>query len=471
MSNTTATDLAALTIGEASALIDRGELRPSELLEAHLARIAEVEPVVHAFVEVYTEEARAEASAADVRAQRGERLGPLDGMPVSAKDLLDAAGHPTRAGSLATSERPKPADSEVIRRLRAAGATFLGKVHTHELAYGNETPPARNPWDLRRVPGGSSGGSGASVASGTSLASIGTDTGGSIRIPAALDGVVGLKPTYGRVSKEGLQPLSWSLDTAGPLARRVQDAAIVLQAIAGFDPLDPFSHDVPVDDFSEELAAEIDLAGVRIGIPESFYGPKLMPFVGDAFEAALAVFIEAGAVLVPVEMPELDRCQDVMNVLASVESASFNQVQNAERGHLYAPEVRAAMAAGQATSAITYVNAQRGRGVVRRAMHAAFEGIDTMLLPTIATQAPFVDGGGVELGDQELDVLNALNVLTIPANITGIPAITVPCGFSPDAMPIGLQLWGRPFDERRIVSVAAAYEQRTPWHTRVAPIR
>lgn len=456
-------DVTSLDAVALSGLIENGTVNPVELVEGYLERIDRYDPAVRSMVEVYGEEARAEAAAAAADVAAGVPGGPLRGIPVLAKDLYDVAGKPTRSGSRTTPDAPVARDSEAVARLRSAGAIILGKTTTHEFAFGVSTPPTRNPWDLERIPGGSSGGSGAAMAARFASSSLGSDTGGSIRIPAALTNSVGLKPTYGRVSKRGVTPLSWSFDHTGPITRSVRDAGLMMNVLAGYDAGDPYSADVPTEDYTSDLGRE--LKGVRLGVSEEYFCDRLDADVAAAFEAAVKVLELAGARIVPVKFEHVELSGDICNVIAGVEAAAYHECRAAEVPELFNRDVLMNIRKGQLFSGTAFANAHRARDLVRAAARKVFGTVDAFISPTIPMVAPPYGADTVLLAGQPVGVLDGLNTLTVPANVTGSPALAVPAGLSGDGMPISLQIMGRPFDERRVLAIGHAFEQRTPWHT------
>lgn len=456
-SEATALDAVAL-----SQLIEAGELSPVELVEGYLDRIRRYDSSVGAVVEVYPDEALEQAATVTADVAAGVPGGPLRGVPILVKDLYDVAGKATRSGSKTTPDTPRAEDSEAVARLRAAGSIILGKTTTHEFAFGVNTPPTRNPWDLERIPGGSSGGSGAAITAGFAAASLGTDTGGSIRIPAALTNSVGLKPTYSRVSKRGVTPLSWSLDHTGPITRSVRDAALMMNVLAGYDDGDPYSADIPVEDYTADLGR--DLAGLRLGVSETYFCDRLDPDVAEAFEAAVRVLEQAGATIVPVEFGHVKLSGDICNVIAGVEAAAYHERRVGEVPELFTPDVLRNIRRGQLYSGTALANAHRARGLVRAGAHKMFATVEAFVSPTIAMVAPPFGAETVTLAGRPAPVLEGLNTLTVPANVAGIPALAVPAGLSHEGMPISLQIMGRAFDERTVLAVGHAFEQRTPWH-------
>lgn len=460
-------ELHYLSIAEAAGRIRSRDLSPVELTEACLRRIDEADGRLNAFIKVTADAARASAREAAEQVARGEYLGPLHGVPLALKDLFDVAGVRTTAASKILADNVASADSGATKRLRAAGAVLLGKLNLHQFAYGatgrsSDYGPARNPWDVSRVTGGSSSGSGAAVASGECPAALGTDTGGSIRIPASLCGVVGLKPTFGRVSRAGLLPLSWSLDHAGPLTRTVEDAAIVLQALAGRDEADSWSSPEPVPDYRAHLRDGVK--GLRIGVPDSFFFDSLPPQTGAAVKEALRVLEGLGADVQPVTLPHISDIPHAVTAIMLPEALSYHRKWMAERPGDYADDVRYRLELGSLFTALDYVDAQRFREVVVRDWRdEVFSRFDLIVTPATQTTATPIEAS-------DLSVVFSLIRLTNPLNLLGIPAISIPCGFSEDGLPIGLQLAGRWWDEATVLRAAYAYEQATDWHTRRPPL-
>jgi len=354
-------------------------------------------------------------------------------------------------------------DSGVRRRPKEAGAVIIGKLNLHQFAFGatgrsSHFGPARNPWDSERITGGSSSGSGAAVATGECFAAMGTDTGGSIRIPASLCGVTGLKPTFGRVSKAGLLPLSWSLDHAGPLTRTAEDAAIVLQAIAGHDPADVSSSAEPVPDYAAHLRDGV--AGLRIGVPDNFFFDALAPEIEAGVRAAVAVLEALGAQVEPVHLPLMDAIPAATNAIQLPEALAYHQKWMGERPDAYADDVRYRLELGAMFPAVAYIQAQRLREKAVTAWRdEVFSRVDIIAGASTQTAAFKLDGS-------DLSVTLSLIRLTNPLNLLGVPAISVPCGFTADGLPFGLQLIGRWWDEATVLRTAHAYQQATDWHTR-----
>jgi aspartyl-tRNA(Asn)/glutamyl-tRNA(Gln) amidotransferase subunit A len=460
-------ELTALSLTEASRLVEKREVSPVELTEACLARIDAVEPSINAFITVFGDQARAAAKAAEAEIASGKRRGPLHGMPVAVKDLFDVAGVKTTAGSKVLADSVAEADSAAVERLNAAGAVILGKLNLHEIAYGatGVNPhygSARNPWDTGRVTGGSSSGSGASVAAGECFAALGTDTGGSIRIPGSLCGITGLKPTFGRVSRRGVIPLSWSLDHAGPMARTAEDCAIVLQALAGHDPEDFSSADEPVPDYSAQLASGIK--GLRVGVPPEFFFDSVDAEVEKPVREAISALGQEGAVVNEVSLPLVAEAPAALTAIMLPEALAFHQRWMAERPQDYGEDVRYRLELGATYTALQYVQAQRFRETIVAAWRAeVFDKVDVLAMPTTLTAAV-----GLEEGDLAATFKLIRN--TNPLNLLGIPAISVPCGFTHGGLPVGLHLAGKWWDEGTVLRTAHAYQQATDWHKRRPPL-
>ena len=455
--------------GQLAPMIKSGEISPVEIIDAHLSRIRATEPVLNSFITVLADEAVAAARQAERDIRAGRYRGPLHGIPVGLKDLFNTGGVRTTSGSRIYDNYVPTQDCTVAARFREAGSILLGKLNMHQFAYGptGENPDyghMHNPWNPERVSGGSSGGSGSAAAAGQCTITTGSDTGGSIRIPAALCGIVGLKPTYGRVSRHGLTPLAWSMDHPGPMVRTVEDAAITMNVIAGHDPKDVASSTLPVPDYTAALTGEI--RGLRIGLPRQYMEAPLDPEVRESVNAALAQMEQLGAEVIEVEFPEFDSAAAISTTMLMAEAtACFRDLLASDGSRLYEP-VRLRLEAGLFISAADYLRAQQGRAVFDRAARGLLEEVDLLAGPTEPVTAPPLLQQQVLAGEQEVGTVAALTQYTRPYNITGFPAISVPCGFSSEGMPIGLQLAGRPFDEETVLRAAHAYEQTTDWHTR-----
>jgi aspartyl-tRNA(Asn)/glutamyl-tRNA(Gln) amidotransferase subunit A len=447
------------------------DVSPVALVDAVLDRIERWRPL-NAFITVTADAARAQADEAAREIAAGRYRGPLHGVPVSLKDLIDTRGIRTTAGSRILAAHVPASDATVTVRLREAGAVLLGKTALHEFAYGvtNNNAhfgPTRNPWATDRIPGGSSGGSGAAVAAGLGAASIGTDTGGSIRIPAAVCGVVGLKPSYGRVSRHGVFPLSWSHDHPGPLTRSVEDAAIVLQAIAGPDTNDGTTAGQTVPDF--RAAVRRDVRGLRVGVLDDPYHRQVEQDVRIAFEEALDVLRRLGLHIEPVTVARAADAFVAQLAIIQAEAASIHERWLDARAEDYAPEILERLRQGQFVTATQYLRAQKVRALVLEEYAALLTQVDALVLPSVPAVAPRIGQVTVDLAGEAVETRALLTRFSRLFNFVGAPALSVPCGFGGDGLPVGLQIAGRPMDEETVIAIGAAYERATPWHTRRPP--
>lgn len=462
-----ASELCYTSLRSLATLIQRQEVSPVEATQAVLDRVEKFDSQLNSFITLLRDEALTQAHAAEQEIQAGRYRGPLHGIPIAVKDLFYTKGIRTTAGSKILSDFKPAYDATVITKLHDAGAILIGKLNMHEFARGATNASSligacTNPWDTLRVPGGSSGGSAAAVAAGLCFGSLGSDTGGSIRIPAALCGIVGLKPTYGRVSRNGVFPLSWSLDHVGPMARTVMDAALMLQVIAGHDRHDPTTRTAVVPDYSVALTKDIE--GARLGIPQEFYFEQLDPEVRNSVRAAIQTLERAGAQLEEVSLPLSKYAAAAGRIITLTESAEIHEQFLRTRSTDYTPEVRAGLLTGQLIPGTHYLKAQRLRSLIRQEMAAALRRVDALVTPTVPIPAPRIGQTTVDISQETVDITWALSRLTRPANLTGFPAISVPCGFTEGGLPIGLQLTGRPFAEATILQLAYAQEQETNWH-------
>ena len=477
------TELYRLTIHEAHQLLRSSEITSVELTQACLEHIEAVDEAIKAFITVTPELALEQARQADARRQAGEDH-PLLGVPMAVKDLINTKGVRTTAGSRILENFVPPFNATVIERLYEAGAVLLGKTNLDEFGMGSSTEnsaffPTRNPWDRERVPGGSSGGSAAAMAADEAIFALGTDTGGSIRQPAALCGVVGLKPTYGRVSRYGLIAFASSLDQIGPITKDVRDAALVLNAIAGHDPLDSTSVDTPVPDYTQALTG--DVRGLRIGVPREYFVAGMDPGVEATVRAAIDKLAELGAEVLEVSLPHTDYALPTYYLIAPAEAsanlARYDGVKyglsvpgedmwdgfRQTRGQGFGPEVKRRIMLG--TYALSagyydqyYKKAQKVRTLIRQDFDRAFQRVDVIVAPTSPTPA-------FRLGEKVEDPLQMYlsDIFTLSLNLAGLCGISVPCGFS-DGLPVGLQFIGKAFDEMTVLRAAYAYEQATEWH-------
>jgi aspartyl-tRNA(Asn)/glutamyl-tRNA(Gln) amidotransferase subunit A len=446
------------TILDLAPLLRRKEISPLELTQACLERIGKLNPALNAFITVTAESALAASRAAETEIARGDWRGPLHGIPIALKDLIDTAGVRTTAATERHKDRIPTEDADVVRRLKQAGAVIIGKNNLHEFAYGGSSlvsyfGDVHNPRDTARIAGGSSGGSAAAVAAGVCFAAIGTDTAGSIREPASLCGCVGLKPTYGRVSSHGVIPLALSLDHVGPLATTVADAAIVLQVIAGYDPADTTTPDVPVADYVSPLRE--GAKSLRVGVPRKFFYDELDPEVAAAMEQALALI---KTLVADVKEVKLDVPTD--RTLQLAEAYAYHKRNATETPELYQPETLRRILAGANISAADYIQRRRELEQARRNIGETFANVDLLITPTTPMPAPAIAelrANPDNLRPAELKLLRN----TRPFNVWGLPAISMPCGFTKGGMPIGLQIAGPHWREDLVLKLAHAYEQAT----------
>jgi aspartyl-tRNA(Asn)/glutamyl-tRNA(Gln) amidotransferase subunit A len=454
------------TIAEAAEWLRLRRISSVELTRELLARAAGTQDTVGAFMTITEDSAIQAAQRADNELARGHDRGALHGIPLAIKDILATEDAPTTANSHVLDPAwGQRQDATSVRKLREAGAVILGKLVLHEFAIGAPDPAtglryARNPWDLSRMPGGSSSGTGAALAAGLILGGLGTDTGGSIRGPAAYCGISGLKPTFGRVSKEGCVPLSYSLDHIGPMARTVRDCATILQAIVGFDPLDPCTAAVEVPDFGAGLNGSA--AGVRIGIPRAFFfdQPELNAEVRDAVLAAIDGLGKAGAQVRDVELPHASSARVSQRVIMLGEAYAYHQSDLSQRPELYGKHTRAQVIQGALYSAADYVQAQRLRSVIKHEVLRAMVDVDVLITPTAVGVASSFEG-------YDPDAMRRMPSFMSIWNLTGQPALSVCCGFSSEGLPIGLQIVGKPFEESMVLRVGDAHQQLSDWHTRM----
>jgi aspartyl-tRNA(Asn)/glutamyl-tRNA(Gln) amidotransferase subunit A len=464
-----AADLATLTLKQASDLLRRRDVSPVELTEAYLKRIDTYNPRLNAFITLMRDEALAAARQMEDEQRNGRWRGPLHGIPVALKDNIDTAGILTTAASGVFADRVPAEDAEVVVRLKNAGAVVLGKLNLHEFALGGTSSVShfgavRNPWSLDHNPGGSSGGSGAAVAADLCLGALGTDTGGSIRIPASSCGIVGLKPTYGRVSIRGVIPMAWTLDHVGPMTKTVEDAAIMLGVLAGYDPLEPTSADAPVADYGSAVGTST--SRLRLGRPSAGFFENLHPEVEAAMEVALDVLEGLTAGVRSVEIPAAGNVAEIWNP----EIYAYHEPWITTTPELYQPPTRRLIEGAANTSAAVYAAARRRVDILRRDIARVFDEVDLLITPTRRAPAGLIDpppppantGGGVPGGGGGGGGLNN----TAAFDIYGLPTISVPCGFTADGLPIGMQISGAHFDERTVIALAHAYEQATEWHRR-----
>lgn len=453
-------DLTSLTVAQASERLRRRTVSSVDLTRACLARIDKLQPVLNAFITITGDRAVADARAADDEIRAGKWRGPFHGVPIALKDNIDTAGIRTTGASQLFKDRVPTEDAEVARRLKTAGAVMLGKLNLHEFAYGGTSAvtwfgPVHNPWNPKLTPGGSSGGPGAAVGADMCFASVGTDTAGSVRIPASYCSIVGLMPTFGRISIRGIIPLSWELDRAGPMCKSVEDTAIMLKLLAGYDAQDTTTVDVPVSDYVRGLRAPT--AKLRVGLPRTPYFDKLNPDVAKAIDAALAVVKKLTGSMMDVTLPAPPNA----GPLISVDAYTWHQQWIDKTPELYDAPVRRAIQNGANVKPAVYAQALRDLARVRREIVNTFKEVDVLVLPTMA-DPPFEIETGLTRN------VSARN--TSPFDAYGIPMISIPCGFTSDNLPVGLQIGGAPWAEGTVLALAHAFEQATEWHTRKPPL-
>jgi aspartyl-tRNA(Asn)/glutamyl-tRNA(Gln) amidotransferase subunit A len=456
---------------ELARMIASKAVSPVEVVRAHLDRIAALDPALRAYITVCGDAALDAARAAEGALMAGRPLGPLHGVPYALKDLYDTAGVRTTGGSRIYADRVPAADATVVRRLAEAGAIVLGKLNMVEFAYGPEglNPHyghARNPWGgaTHRLTGGSSSGSGTAVAAGLAPGALGSDTGGSIRIPASLCGITGLKPTYGRVSRAGVLPLAWSMDHVGPMTRTAADSALMLGAMAGYDPADPSTSVLPVPDYLAALTGSVK--GLRVGLLRRFFLDGAAPAVQAAVEAAAATLSAAGAVVDEVALERMGLAGAGSLAVVGAEALAYHAELLRTRAAEYDPDVARRLRVSAYISGLHYVRAQQARALVRDEIDAALARRDILLAPATPMPAPALDERQVTLADGVADVRSALLRFTRPFNFSGHPACAVPCGFTEGGLPIGMQLVGRPFDEVTVLRAADAFQRLTDFHAR-----
>jgi len=456
-------DVSFLTIAELGRLYDKRELSPVEAVTALLRRIESHDASLNSFIRVTPEVALREAEAAERELAAGRRRGPLHGIPYALKDIVETAGIPTTGHSKLRQDHVPTADAHLVTRLREAGAVLMGKLATWEFALGGPSfdlpwPPARNPWNRDYLPGGSSSGAGAAVAAGFVPGAIGTDTGGSIRGPAAVCGIAGLKPTYGRVSRRGVFPNTFTMDHCGPLTRSAEDIALMLQVIAGFDPEDPGSEDCPVPDYAAALGEGV--RGLRLGIVEDWYRDAPHPDVAPAVDAAVEVLRGLGAEIEPVRLSSLRDYTDCKTTISIVELYAIHERDLRSRPQDFGRILRNRVLPGALIRAEDYVQAQRWRTVLAREQAMALKRVDALVTAAALNVADRPDPDAP-------DRLVSAPSITMPFSVGGLPAIAIPCGFSrAEGLPLSLQIAAAPFAEATVLRVAHAYQQATDWHCR-----
>ena len=464
------------SIDQIAAQIRKGEISPVELIEATLGAIDPCEPQLNAFITVFHEESLQRARKVEAEIRNGKDLGPLHGMPIALKDIISVEGTRSTAGSNFFAEESPQFDAALVSKLKNAGAIIIGKTNLHEFAFGvtTENPhfgATANPWDTARVPGGSSGGSAAAVVAGCCAGALGSDTGGSIRIPAAVCGHVGLKPTYGRISVHGVIELAQSLDTVGPMCRYVHDVALMMNILAGYDPRDVHSKNQSVPDYTEGLDGSIH--GHRAGVPKQHFFDDLDSEVERTVREAISVLEELGVEIVELDLPSAEAGHEVTLTLLTAEAGQFHQERLAAHRADYGVDVRELLENGLSLSATDYIKAIRVREIVRREFAQAFEKVDCILSPTAPIPAPLRSTHDLSGGSESNRIRPRLTRNTRLINLLGLPSISVPCGFaqvadsnSEEGLPVGLQISGPWWSEKILLHIAHAYERATPWHTK-----
>lgn len=452
--------LAEKSIGELAPLLESKEVSPVEVTEAVLKQVETYNGQINAYIRVDAEDAQTSAKIAESEIMKGNYKGKLHGIPMALKDIFYVKDKVVTMGSKIHKDFMPTYSATVVEKLAAAGVIFTGTLNMHEYAWGgtNNNPhfgPCRNPWDLEKIPGGSSGGSGAAVAADMTIASLGTDTGGSIRIPSAVCGIVGLKPTHGRVSKHGVFPLSWSLDHAGPMTKTVTDAAILLECIAGFDVNDPTTIDKPVSSYTTGLSE--NLKGMIIGVEEDFFLTNLQPDVQELFNKAIKTLKSLGAEIKPITIPSLKNAHYAEMITVLAEASAIHHTNFKKRPEDFGKDVRLSLELGELPSAVEYIQAQQIRHKIKQEFQEIFKTVDTILAPTLPFTAPKIGQEITIINNQNLKVSDELIRLQSPANLTGLPSISVPCGLS-ENMPVGIQFIGDAFDEHVIIKAAYAFE-------------
>lgn len=457
-------ELLSKSITELAGLIESKTVSPVEATEALLDHAQAMNGEINAYISFRPEEAMAEAKAAEAEIAAGNYRGPLHGVPMAIKDNIYVGGEVTTMASKIHGDFVAEKDATVIAKLREAGMVLTGKLNMHEYAWGidNNSPhfgPVKNPWDLEKVPGGSSGGSGAAVAANMTFGTLGTDTAGSIRIPSAACGIVGLKPTHGRVSKAGCFPLAWTLDHIGPMTKTVDDAAAMLQAIAGFDAQDPTSANAPVGNYTGNLSG--DVKGMVIGVEEAYFFKDVDSGIEAIVRAQIDALVERGAVLKKIQIPTL-RYSEWAELATSLSEASAIHHRDLQtRPEDFGADIRFLFELGELFSSVEYLQAQQIRRQLKGDFAAALGEVDAIIAPTLPVMAPKIGSSEADLNGKKVDLIDSFIRFTGPSNLTGLPALTVPAGLN-GGMPVGLQIIGRAFDEATILNVGRAVELTVP---------
>ncbi len=458
-----------MTAAQLSEAIKRREVSSVEITKSLLDRIDKTNGAINAYVSIAADEALTAARAMDEALSAGYYFGPLHGIPVSVKDLYETKGLRTAGGGRILANNVPDEDATSVARLRRGGAVIVGKTNTHEYAYGytTENPhygATRNPWDTTRIAGGSSGGSGAAVAAGSAVVALGTDTGGSIRVPSSFCGITGLKPTYGRVSRKGVLPLSWSLDHAGPMVRSASDVAIVMNVMAGDDPADPASADVPVPNFASRLNR--DIRGLRMGIPKNHFFDRIDPEVLKAVQVAIKVLEGLGAISIEVNFPHMEQAVSAWLAILLAEASSIHERDIRQRPADYGEDVRLYLEEGELVAAGRYLKGQRIRRLLVEGFRETMAGVDVVITPATAVPATKLGESVVTIDGEEEELFRILARISSPFDMTGLPALALPCGLTKRGLPVGLQIVGHPFAEDVVLQVGHAFEQATDWSKR-----
>lgn len=457
-------NLAAMAVEELAPLIEKKELSPVELTEAILNQAEATEGKINAYMEIYREDAIEDAKKVEEEIVNGNYRGMYHGIPMGIKDNVYFKDKVTTMSSKIHKDFVSDYDATVIKKLRNAGVVFTGKVSMHEYAWGitNNNPhygAVKNPWNLEKIPGGSSGGSGAAVAVGSSVASLGTDTAGSIRIPSSANGIVGLKQTFGRVSKYGVYPLAWSLDHVGPMTKTVKDAAGLLQIIAGFDPNDPTTVDVPVDDYIGKVTG--DVKDLVIGIEEDYYFNKVDSEIEQLVRAGIQKLVDQGAKVQEVKIPTLKYAEWAELITSLSEASAIHHSDMLTRPNDFGHDIRMLFELGELPSAVDYLQAQQVRRQLKHDFRKAFEQVDILAMPTLPILPNDIGDDWADLNGKKVDLIDNIIRFMGPGNLTGLPALSVPCGFS-QGLPVGMQFMGPAFGEAAILNAGYAFEQTNP---------
>jgi len=448
--------------------VKSGELSPVDIIEVLLRRISQLEPSLNAFLTVWSDSARTAARLAESEIKSDRYIGPLHGIPIGLKDLIDVAGHKTTGGSKVLVDNVANSDATVVTRLKAAGAILIGKLNLVEFAFGTTglnpyTGDVKNPWDKTRITAGSSSGSAAAVASGMIPGSLGSDTGGSIRMPASVCGIAGLKPTYGRIPRTGVLDLSWSMDHVGPMARTTEDCALLLNALAGSDSGDPTSYAGASEDFTSQL--ENGLGLIKIGLPTNyFFDQPVDPEILEAVLSSINIMASNGAEVVELSMPWVDKGRAINLGVIRPEAVSVHESLMAENANLYSSDVRRRIQSGSSITAIDYARAQRARQWFNHKMSESMKQVDVLITPSIPIQTPTIKQCTT---DKNGGAASKLPMFTSVFDVTGQPSHSIPCGFTSGGMPIGMMITGHPYDEKTVLRVGNAFEKLTHWNQRI----